>query len=330
MKQKKNTTIMYAGCAINRDMYYMTCRFSENSLDEPYSRLYFYQHLNPNKWFYHDRPDWHVVSTCFQAESPAAPRTVYALSEEGEIESLNREGTTTEKIRDAGLLPGSKQYGYVSKIKSIDGVLYVCGYQCQVYKRSLGAWEHIDQGIIQNLTAPEDTNLSFADAIASLINDTIDLLDIAGSNEKNIYTVGSNGFIAHYNGITWTTMKKATAADLHGLHIDEYGNAWAVGARGTVLYGNSITGFTVISRKTLEADFNAITEFEGTPYIAASDGIYSIIENKAHKLKITAHDVSSIESIDGVLWALSALKLIRFDGKTWTEFENIDNQNRAQ
>ena len=74
-----------------------------------------------------------------------------------------------------------------------------------------------------------------------------------------------------------------------------------------------------------DADFYSATEFQGIVYIGASDGIYKIIVNKIKKLHIMAKEVSCIESKDGVMWALSSEKLLRFDGVRWDEFVHIDN-----
>lgn len=81
----------------------------------------------------------------------------------------------------------------------------------------------------------------------------------------------------------------------------------------------------MITRKEPDSDFNAITELNGNLYIAATDGNYRMTDLQIEKLPIEAQSVSSIDSTDGVLWALSAHKLIRFDGCTWEEFKHIYN-----
>lgn len=323
--QATNILVMSTGCAINKDMYYMSCSFNNFSQDEPYTRLFFYQHKTKDKWFYHDRPGWRVVSTCYQPASNDKPRTVYALSEEGDIEILNREDTSVEKIKDAGLLSTSKFYGYVNKIRLIDGAFYVCGHQCQVYRKASMDWEHIDQGLIQdNIPPRESQELTLEGLVERYIDQATSLMDINGTNHKNIYTAGTNGFIAHYNGHIWKTFKKLTAADLHSIYIDSNNTAWIVGSQGTLVTGNHMNGFAVITRKELNTDFNAITEFNGNLYIAATDGIYRITDTTIEKEPIPLLNVSSIESIEGVLWALSETALMRFDGHVWETFKHVD------
>ena len=123
-----------------------------------------------------------MVSTCYQPASNDKPRTVYALSEEGDIEILNREDSSVEKIKDAGLLSTSKLYGYVNKIRLIDGAFYVCGHQCQVYRKTSMDWEHIDQGLTQVNTPPRKSQeLSFEGFVKRYIDQTISLMDINGT-----------------------------------------------------------------------------------------------------------------------------------------------------
>ena len=55
------------------------------------------------------------------------------------------------------------------------------------------------------------------------------------------------------------------------------------------------------------------------------DGIYRITDRNIEKEPATTLNVASIESIDGVLWALSENALMRFDGHVWETFKHVDN-----
>ncbi|CAK9889638.1 MULTISPECIES: hypothetical protein [Pseudomonas] len=323
---QSNTITMNTGSAIDKDMYYMSCSFTNSSFDLPYSRMFFYQHKNSDKWFYHDLPNWHVVSTCFPPPVPGEVRKVYALSEEGDIECFSRQETTLEKIEDAGLLPTSKLYGYVNKLSYINGMLYACGRRGQIYRRNHSNWEQFDDGILQTASThldPEDPR--YRETIDTIIKQTVDLFDIAGL-KNNIYTVGSRGFIAHHDGTHWNTLKQLTAADLHALLLyPDLTTVLIVGAQGTILKGNAKSGFNVIARKNTTIDFYSATEYQGVTYIGGSDGIYSLQDGAIKKLRVTAHEVSSIESKDGVMWALASDKLMRFDGRQWEFFKHVDN-----
>lgn len=322
----KTTVIMDTGSAINRDMYYMSCSFADRSFDEPFSRLFFYQDKNKDKWFYHDQPEWRVVSTCFPPPLQGEARKVYALSEEGEIECFSREKISIEVIKDAGLRPDSRMYGYVNKMRYIDDALYVCGDRGQIYKKTFETWSHFDDGILQASPLISDSpDLSLSKKIKKAIDSIINLFDINGSKD-GIYTVGSNGFIAYHNGTIWKKLTQLTAADLHSIYMTSSGTIWIVGEQGTVITGDIKFGFTLITDKIMDVDFYSVTQFQDRIYIAASDGIYTIEKNRSlNKLDFPTGEISNIESKDGVMWALSSDKLLRFDGYKWDEFEHIDN-----
>jgi len=64
MESTINSSITFgAGCAINRDMYYIAAspdKWTEEE-DSPYSRMLIYQDQTKEKWFYHELPDWDVM-----------------------------------------------------------------------------------------------------------------------------------------------------------------------------------------------------------------------------------------------------------------------------
>ncbi|WP_128326456.1 hypothetical protein [Pseudomonas alkylphenolica] len=312
------------GCAISTDMYYMSCAFVHSSETDSYSRMYFYQDKTPGKWFYHDLPGWNVISTAFPPGQPVSTRKVYALSEEGDVECFGRDITTYEKIADAGVSKSSKLYGYVNKISFIFDTLYVCGHRGQVYKRTPEGWVHFDEGLLQDeITITPGAPGDFMEQVSQLIETTISLFDINGV-QNDIYTVGANGFIAHQNGSAWSVLPKQTVADLHAINVHR-GDVLVVGARATILYGNASAGFRVLGGHAVDVDFYSVALFNDTYYIGASDGVYTLSRNVLAKVNIEAKEVTGVESIDGVIWALASDKLLRFSEGGWEVFTHIDN-----
>jgi len=321
-KTKKQQLQLDVGSAVDKDMYYMACSFIHS--EEPHTRLFFYQHKNKDKWFYHDLPGWTVVSTAFPPHQHIENRKIYALSSEGDVECFSRNLITKEKISDAGIKTPGKNYGYLSTIRFISDTLYACGHRGQVYKKTENGWAHFDDDLLQPpIELDIYSNIPLEEQVSASLKQTISLSDING-HKNNIYTIGHRGFIAHHDGIRWKKLKKITAADLYGIHSTPDGT-WLVGANGTLLYGDAIKGFKVLNRKSTNADFYSATRFNDSIYISASDGIYEYRNNNLTKLKIHAQEVSCIEEKDGVVWALSSDKLLRYDGNSWEEFRHIDN-----
>lgn len=331
---KANTRLtMSAGSAINKDMFYMSCTLDEleASQDGALSRLVFYQDQTNEKWFYHDLPDWRVVSTCFPTPEADGVRKIYALSEQGDVECYSRQGSVIEKIADAGLATGGPNLGYVTRIREIGNHLYVCGYGGQVYRREASGWVHFDAQLLQTPLSLPDTDdpAQFLAALVKTTNETIGLVDINGSSEDHIYIAGNDGYVAFFDGGHWTKLPQVTAANLKEIHPVSDVEVWIAGSKGTLLRGNATDGFKAVARKSLDTDFYALTTFQGSLYIGAGDGIYEFHDSGLQRLPISDKYgltvVSSIDAKDGVLWALSERKLVRFDGATWNLFENPHN-----
>jgi hypothetical protein len=340
MSGNKGSPVTFnTGCAINRDMYYIAASpdaWTEmEDISSSYTVMFIYQNQTEEKWFYHELPGWSVESTCFPEPNPDDVRKAYALSEEGEIECYSRNGSVKEKITDAGISENGPNYGYVNRMRKIGNTFYVCGLGGQVYKRTAHGWKHFDEGLLQpslyskpSSDITDDERATYIQRVIDAVDSDTTLLDINGSH-NDIYVVGMKGFVAHHNGLEWRILKRVTAAHLNAIHIISEQEVWIAGSNGTVLQGNAKDGFKVLSRKTLETDFYAITHFNGEIYISGEDGIYVFRNGKPERQKISDRanlkGVSCIEAKDGVLWALSEKKLLRLVGEKWEIFEHPNN-----
>lgn len=321
------------GTAINKDMYYMSGTFDEleENEDGVYTRMMIYQDQTNEKWFHHDLPDWRIVSTYFPTIGDDGIRRIYALSEQGDVECYCKLGATQEKIADAGLLFTGLSYGYATRIREIGSHLYVCGYRGQVYRRETNGWVHCDENLLQKEIPSLETEdpEQLRKLITLRINETICLTDINGTNENDMYVVGIFGFMSHFNGIEWRKINPVTNEHLNSIFIDDNEMLWIAGAKGILLHGNLVQGFKIVAENNFELDFYSITKFHDVIYIASSDGIYSFQDNNLKKLSVNNDynltEVSHIEAKDGVLWALTERKVLRFDGEIWQVFENPHN-----
>ena len=59
--------------------------------------------------------------------------------------------------------------------------------------------------------------------------------DLCIFNYDQVYAVGTNGLIAHFDGTNWTEIEPLTNEDLLSIHVDDNGNGWTVGRNGTIL-----------------------------------------------------------------------------------------------
>jgi hypothetical protein len=59
-----------------------------------------------------------------------------------------------------------------------------------------------------------------------------------GGGPTDTWNVGSNGFIAHLDGTTWTTIASGVTSQLNAVWADAHDDAYAVGDYGVVLHWN--------------------------------------------------------------------------------------------
>lgn len=331
----KDKLIFATGCAIDSEMYYISCILENKSKaeDAPDTVMCFYQNQTREKWFYHELPGWRVVSVAFHDTPLNTARSIYALGEQGDIEIYSRTGSIFEKIPDAGLNHKEHFFGHMSRMRFIDKNLYACGFGGQIYRNRDGMWSHFDDGLLQKTRAPTDLRISDPQALLTQLSETAnsarDLADIDGFNEQDMYVVGSDGLIGHHNGQSWQILESPTAANLNAIHLSPDKDVWIVGSRGTLMKGSAQCGFIVISRESIDADFYSITSFDDIVYIGASDGIYTLIDDTIEILPISEQEnlfqVTCVESKDKVLWALSPTKLLRFDGRVWQTIVHPNN-----
>ena len=64
---------------------------------------------------------------------------------------------------------------------------------------------------------------------------TTTLRGVWGTSTSNIYAVGEDGYIAHCDGSSWTSMTSGATNDLYGIWGSSASNIFAVGAGGTIL-----------------------------------------------------------------------------------------------
>jgi hypothetical protein len=285
------------GCVKESSYVFIASKLHSVNPDEyDFSRLYF-----------HKIPGWgrqdlnrNVVSVCYLAN----PNSFQALSEDGEVTSYDPQGSTSASIADV------EKYGAVSQIRTIEGVLYVCGMQGQVYRRGSSGWVHIDKGILDPKVSARALHLNSID----------------GTSGKDIYVVGFGGRILHYNGKTWTELPSPTNLHLERVHCVAPGETYVCGNNGTFL---KITPQGIENHSIeLEDHFWGLTSFQGKVYLATLEGLYvfdgSTVEEVDTGLE-PAIGGYRLDARDGQLWSFGVDDLAFFDGKSWTRVIHPDN-----
>ncbi|WP_343650887.1 hypothetical protein [Stenotrophomonas sp.] len=159
--------------------------------------------------------------------------------------------------------------------------------------------------------------------------------DLCGTGLADLYAIGSDGLIAHWNGLTWTLPEQVTSSDLfHACRTDQ-GRLIFVGKEGAIVSGDIATGFELVQLDVSEGvHFGSACQYGQQIYLGTdTDGLYvysldtgvvaPLLEGIPDELRdATIIDISAVGS---VLWVLTPWDLLRFDGSRWQVIVHPDN-----
>lgn len=103
-------------------------------------------------------------------------------------------------------------------------------------------------------------SLDGAIRIAPLTGQEPPLRGIWGVSERDIWAVGDQGAVLHYDGTTWTPQPTGTTKQLRDIWGRDATHVWAVGAAGTILFWNGTAWSQQVSNieASLPDDLNGI------------------------------------------------------------------------
>jgi hypothetical protein len=310
------------GIAIEKDFVRIAAyRDSSDPSDISETRLFTYDmQQSGDEWSVYDL-DRRIIAMCLWPKAPFGKRAYVSLSWEGhvEIECAGGDPVVDESIADAGLHEEwSKDYGYVFDITAIDDSLYVCGDARQIYLRAKnGQWSHMDVGLLQEGTLS--------------LKATRCLMAIRGSSKENIYSVGTDGEIFHFDGSSWKSIKSGTDEDLLCIKIVNANKVLIGGSNGTLLLGNHKDGFKDLSTYEDNMRISSIEFFEDKIWAASNLGLFTYAEKRSGLLSENTtlipdlSNVGTLDAADGILWSFGNKEIACFDGRKWKRIDHPDN-----
>jgi hypothetical protein len=153
-----------------------------------------------------------------------------------------------------------------------------------------------------------------------------DLYAIWGTANNDIWVVGFNAKIYHYDGTAWTAAVNPTTKSMNALWGNASNNIWAVGATGTILHYDGTNWSSVVSPTT-----DVLTAIWGT----ASNNIWAV-GDKGTILHYDGTNWADGGSTGGIfdtfydiwgsgpndIWAVGGLaninKVYHYDGTSWS------------
>jgi hypothetical protein len=320
------------GVAIEENSIYIATQLETlNPRETAHTRMSTYAPERQEKPFgYHDFED-NIVSVHAYRLLPEDKHRFVGLGRHGLVH-FRRGGATpsnrTEQIPGAGMLDGNFG-GPMTHIREIGGHLWACGHMGQVYRRfGQDDWRHVDQGLFVAIDPA-----AFADnpdAILDAANAAPVLDCIDGSSESDVYAVGMQGFMAHFDGRQWRKLELPTDEHLNWVRCYGTHEVWVCGYNGTLLKGNARDGFKDMSGVDDNQTWVCLSKFNDQVYLSAEEGLY-VFDGKSIQpvktaLKPELQDAWRVDHADGVLWSIGVKDLARFDGTRWERVEHPDNE----
>ncbi len=249
-----------------------------------------------------------VYAATQKPKDPSKPRgTLCLMGRKG----LYREARSGEAPQDTRLEHVDSLY--LMGLRYIQGNLYACGVQNQVYKQVGNHWNRIDNGIFSPFAGEVDRML----------------MSIDGFSVDDIYAVGQGGAIWHWDGRNWRRLDSPTNINLKVVRCASDGNVYIGGGKGLILRGRRDVGWRFVeSPNTNIGTVEDIEECHGRIYGAATSNLVSIESDEIVVLDVPVSGEKcfyALDSKDGVLWCVGNEAVLQYDGSQWQQFVCPDN-----
>lgn len=251
-----------------------------------------------------------VSSVTYLADPKGERRSWWLLGKRGEVVELPAGEPRTERIDGAGT--GRGKLGYLSCIRVIDGELFACGYRRQVHRRERRGWKLVSRAILDDRKKGPWRGFEAVDGYAA----------------DDLYAVGDDGEIWHFDGKSWRSCASPTDRHLADVRCLDDG-VWICGDGGVVLRGDKRGWKVVWSDPEPAEEWWAIERFRGDVYVAGASFLGVL-----RKGRIAAVDTGvkgsltagTLHEKDGLLWSIGAKHVLSFDGKKWKEHVCPENR----
>ena len=198
-----------------------------------------------------------------------------------------------------------RKAGYFFCLREVDGRLYACGTQNQLLRQEPGGWVEQDQGLYAPLQAQVDRTLFALDGFA----------------HDDLYAVGMQGAIWHWDGNAWHALGSPTNVTLHSLLCAPDGEVYIGGAGGVLLRGRRDRGWSDIGDESLcRHTIESLAWFRDRLYAAGQTALLCWDGTDLRKVVTPAYEDAGFLSLDAcaeALWSVGNDYLLSYDGQRW-------------
>lgn len=247
------------------------------------------------------------------ARSPQSKHV--SVSWAGDVHSIGS-GSKGIEPKIANWREGGALRGSVNKLRSIDGWLYFCGGNNSVGKRlGPGEWFSHTQAIAD--PARED----------HLSND---LFDIDGFNERDIYTVGSDGQVFQFDGVRWERVAFPTNVDLINVCCGGDGEVYIADKRGIVYRGRG-ERWERLGKGGLSASLRDLVWYEGQLWGSNEYGVWTLADEGLERATLPAGFAAyagNLSAADGLLLLAGRNGAAMLENGEWTVLYSAAEMSR--
>lgn len=208
-------------------------------------------------------------------------------------------GANQEAIRARGPLRG---------VRTIGQHVYVVGMNRQAWRRDdVHQWTSIDQG-----ARPADGS-----------KEVVGFEAVDGFAESDIYAVGWDGEIWHYDGSGWHQKQSPTNIVLTRVLCAGNGVVYASGRKGLLLKGRD-DSWEVIDHQSMIDDIWDLAWYQDKLYLSTMYGLFTLDQDKLLAVDFGEDAPNScyhLSAADGVLWSIGGKDIMAFDGNNWTRID---------
>jgi hypothetical protein len=222
----------------------------------------------------------------------------------GDVANISAGGTAQTEIVIDNESPRTR--GPLRSASLIDDHIVVVGMDRQAYVRApSGAWRRFDNGLPRS-----DDNRQGLEAVA-------------GHTLNDLYSVGWQGEIWHYDGIRWNREDSPTHSLLTDVAVADDGLVYACGRRGLMVRGRA--GQWEVLAPGTQDDLWSVAAFRGAIYASSMDGLYKL--NKMGELDLLDVDIGprptyyKLFTSPDLLWSMGPKDVLAFDGTLWRQLD---------
>ena len=231
------------------------------------------------------------------------PTPQYAVvGVQGQVQFVGGGDIHEELIADGKFI--AAELGLLRGARAIEGVLYVCGMERQVFRRDgRDAWRYISSAIPS-------------------YEGVVGFESIDGFSANEIYAVGWKGEIWQYDGKTWQHHDSGTNSVLVDVVCAGDGVVYAIGRGRKLVVGRGAAWQTIDLGVPVE--LWSLAWFEGTLYACSTRDIFKWDGADFQPLVIEGDRPKTLQYLnvgEGGLCAIGPKDLFRFDGTTWTRID---------